>query len=125
MTQAHALAHGFGPPSLSQLLLAAVLCAFVELVLDLASILGLSFRRLPRECHTGPVLVSLSQRDSDRQETHPAAPHSRFHATEAASLLSVTDRNVSSSGGFRIFSASGFPADGEFIRRSRAAHPLS
>jgi hypothetical protein len=58
-------------------LLAAMLCAFAELVLNVASILGMIPSLLSRECHTDVEPPELPQRTCDQQETQPAAPDSQ------------------------------------------------
>ena len=75
MTPAQTRAHGVMTPSLPQLLLTAMLRAFVELVLNVVSTLRMRPSRLPAECHTDVPPAALPEETNDTQKEELAAQH--------------------------------------------------
>jgi hypothetical protein len=67
MTPTRTVANEVGSPSPVQLLLAALLCLFVELVLNVASTLRMSFRR-PVAIGTRPTPDALPREKTDSQQ---------------------------------------------------------
>jgi hypothetical protein len=73
MTQARTRAKGLATPSLSQLLLTAMLRMFVALVQSVVSTFQMKRNRPLRDWHTGSAQASLPRTKSDtqQQETQP------------------------------------------------------
>jgi hypothetical protein len=88
MTRAHRRTNRGGIPSLSQLLLAAMLCLLAELVQNVAVILRMKPSRLSGECHTDVTPPPLPEDRGDQQETNPAAATSQT-TTEALMVSSA------------------------------------
>ncbi len=92
MTQARTRANEVGSPSPSQLSLAAMLRAFVELVLHAASTLWMRWRCLSRDWHTGDAATALPEATSgiQPQEVQPdrRAP-ARLSAHRAETTLTL------------------------------------
>jgi hypothetical protein len=77
MTQAQVRTYGLVIPSLFQLWLGPMLCALVELVLNVAFLLRMKPSRLPGECHTDATPPPLPEAGHDQQEKPAAAPDSQ------------------------------------------------
>jgi hypothetical protein len=80
MTRTQSGANWSGIPSLSQLLLAALLRLTAMFVANAVSTLQMLLSRLPRECHTDATPDRLpAAKDSNSEKAETAAPHSRTH----------------------------------------------
>jgi hypothetical protein len=78
MTRAQSVANWSGIPSLSQLLLAALLRLAAMLVSGAVHSMRMPLSRLPRECHTDVTPDRLpAPRDSNQSEEQPAAAGSQ------------------------------------------------
>ncbi len=89
MTQARTRAIEVGSPSLRQLSLAAMLRAFVELVLHAASTLRMRWRCLSRDWHTDDAATALPEATSGNQYQGSSSP-----ATQGSSALILRDREA-------------------------------
>jgi hypothetical protein len=87
MTQARTLTPGLGNPPLIQLLLEAVLCAFVRLVQGVVATLGMRFNRTLRDWHTNDPQEALPQAKPDIQLEEPTTPTESCSGLSRASLL--------------------------------------
>jgi len=89
MTQARTRANEVGSPSLRQLSLAAMLRAFVELVLHAVSTLWMRWRCLSRDWHTDDAATALPEEKTGNQHQKPSSP-----ATQGSSALILRDREA-------------------------------
>jgi hypothetical protein len=89
MTQAQGPAYGVAIPSLSQLLLAAMLLVLAELVSSVAATFGMIGVLLSRDWHTKVEPAGLPLKAHDpTQETEPAAPNSQTTtSSDSAAVL--------------------------------------
>ena len=87
MTRARTHTHGLGNPPLIQLLLDAVLCAFVSLVQGVAATFGMRFKHRARDWHTGSMREALPQTKPDIHIKDPTTLTESLSALCRESLL--------------------------------------